>query len=88
MRYEECTFESSDVLLDEHEFSDCTFVRCNLTYSGGLLPSITDCDFTDCSWQLVGNAENTLTFLKAIYHNFGSWGKNAVEDVFDLIREP
>jgi hypothetical protein len=59
-------FAGVPVALDGNTYTDCFFTNCNLTYSGGALPSISGCHFEHCRFELVGAAANTLALLKAM----------------------
>lgn len=88
MLYSNHTFTNSDVRLDGNEYKNCVFENCSLKYGGGGPVSITGCTFNNVRWALVDASQNTLQFLKGIYHGCGPAGQQLVEEVFEFIRRP
>jgi hypothetical protein len=82
-RYDDCT-----VRLDNNEFIECEFNRCRLEFAGEGPVSLIRCKFSNVSWHLVGPAQNTIHFLRGIYHGMGDAGHKLVESIFDNIRAP
>lgn len=68
---------TGEVLLDGGVFERCTFVKASLRYAGGAPPVLQDCVFESVSFEFVGAAGRTLTFLKAI-----SSPRSGLSDVF------
>ncbi|MBU1378000.1 MAG: hypothetical protein KKE02_01470 [Alphaproteobacteria bacterium] len=54
------------VLLDGSSFERCRFQRAVLIYAGGAPPRLSDCVFTDATFEFQGAAARTLTFLQAM----------------------
>jgi hypothetical protein len=68
MRHEGKHFSEVDITLDENEFYNCSFERCNLDYFGGIT-DIQGCSFNDMNrLNFEGAADKTLRFMKLIYH--------------------
>lgn len=86
MRYENRTFESEDVVLDDNEYYNCTFRRCTIVYRGIGRLVLSGNHFDAPEWRLEGPASNTLMFLTDLYHNFGEVGRGVVEATFENIR--
>ena len=77
-------FTDSQIQLDGKRFSDCSFTRCSLVYSGGVVPTIASCQFDTCRFELVGAAANTVALLKAM----ASPRSGMQELVRDVFRPP
>lgn len=61
------TFTTQRIVLDHRTFLDCSFVKCELVFRGGIhRVEICGCDFTDCVWTFERAAANTLVFLKGM----------------------
>jgi hypothetical protein len=85
-RYTETTFERQDVLLDGTGFSNCTFRRCRMIYTGEAVPRFEACDVEDrVELVLSGPAANTMKLLSLLYHAGGSGGRETVERVVDQL---
>lgn len=83
MRYENRTFTDEPVLLDDHIFVNCTFVRCKLVFCAVVPVSMDSPTFTDCKWALSGPAELTLRYMTTLYAGGLS---QLVEATFNSIR--
>ena len=81
------TYSGVHVKLDDNDFTDCTFHRCTLDYSGTAPVSFVGCSFDDVNWVFSGPAQNTLSFLQGLYHGMGEGGKALVEATFDNLRK-
>ena len=82
-------FADRRVVLDEDEFFECTFARCQIVYQGGAKAYLVGCRFEDgCSFQLEDAAQRTLAFLRGMYHHLGPAGMRLVENTFNEIRRP
>jgi hypothetical protein len=74
-------FNHETVALDGEHFADCEFQGCRLIYSGGKLPSFSDCRFDDCDWKFDDAAARTLAHLKLV------WSVGGKAPVQALIKE-
>jgi hypothetical protein len=74
------TFTRETLQLDGETFDACEFKSCRLVYSGGEVPTFTDCKFEDCDWRLDDAATRTLAHLKVM------WGAGAKARVQELIK--
>jgi hypothetical protein len=81
-------FKGGIVDVDGNQYIDSTFERCAIRYSGGFPPAFIGCTFNECELMLGGAASNTVNYLQAIYHGFGEWGSQSIEQMFDFIRKP
>lgn len=81
-------YENTRVLLDNNEFSDCTFVNCIMEYGGTGPVSMVNCKFNNPQWVFVGPAGNTLQFMRAMYQGMGEVGKQLIEKTFENIKVP
>jgi len=81
------SYENVQVKLDNNEFVACHFKNCRLEFGGTGPVSMSNCNFDNISWEFSGPAENTLRFLKGLYHGMGEGGRQLVEATFDDIRK-
>lgn len=65
--------ENQIVKLDFGSFQHTEFRRCKLVYAGGRPPLLVDNNFVDCEWVFVGEAQNTVEFLKALVRAGGGF---------------
>lgn len=86
MDYRDKHFIKDTIDLDGESFFNCTFTDCILRYSGGALPEMQACTFSDSTFELAGAADRTVIFITAMYHGMGEGGKNLVERTFENIR--
>ena|ERR1700730_925705 len=87
IEYRNTKFQATSVDMDGKAFIDCTFEGCTIRFSGIAPMSVTGCTFTNCSLALADSASLTISYLKAIYHGLGEWGKKSVENLFEDIRK-
>ncbi|HIF9156593.1 TPA: hypothetical protein ACX6PJ_001215 [Photobacterium damselae] len=80
------TFENARITLDNMSYESCTFNKCVVEFSGVGETKLISCNFNDCQWVFVGPAESTLGFLQAMYHDFGTYGREMIEATFEKIR--
>lgn len=81
-------FADQRVVLDEDEFYECTFTRCQLVYQGGERAYIVGCRMEQCRFDFEGSAGRTLLFLQAMYRHMGPAGERLVEQTLEAIRQP
>jgi hypothetical protein len=80
------TFTDIQVVLDGSTFTNCTFVRCELIFSGLLPASLSGNRFdAGCRWSLTGPALNTLRFMNTL-HRAGGGTRTLIENAFESIR--
>ncbi len=72
------------IQLDNFTASGEQFVDCNLIYAGGQPPTLTNCNFDNCTFTFAEGAGRTLALLAALYH--GGF-KGLIEDTFKNVRE-
>lgn len=82
------SYDNVTLQLDNSEFIRCKFQKCRLVFGGTGPVSMVECEFVGVSWAFTGPAQNTLTFLRAMYHGMGEGGLKLVERTFDEIRKP
>lgn len=82
MKFEDQQFADEPIRLDGNEFVRCRFERCQLTYAGGPVPTLAECQFVDVNWQFSEAAANTLQFLRGLFHGGGAGGQALVEHTF------
>lgn len=81
-------YKNVRVILDNNEFIKCRFEGCVLEFSGLGPVSLVECGFSNVSWVFSGPAQNTLQFLKGVYHGMGEGGRSLVETTFENLRQP
>jgi hypothetical protein len=77
-------FRDLQICLDGGTFTNCTFERCTLIYSGVMPVELNGNDFHNCKWKVAGAAANTVGFIAALYR---SGGKDLIEHMFESIRK-
>ena len=82
------SYENVTVQLDNSEFIRCTFQNCRFVFGGTGPVSMVECEYLGVLREFAGPAQNTLTFLRAMYHGMGEGGPKLVEGTFDEIRKP
>lgn len=76
-------FENQTISLDGGTFRDCTFSNCVFLFSA-LLPVILEgSSFSNCRWEFVGPAANTMAFIRSLYRRGET---ELVETIFADIR--
>ena len=83
MKFKNTAFSNQPIDLDDNEFIECRFEKCNLIYRGGKLPSLVDCSFDEFRISFEHAAADTLSFINALYH--GGF-KSVIEATFNNIR--
>ncbi len=68
MNYKKHAFKDETVALDNNTYDECEFVNCKFEYSGGKPPVMVSCNFSDSSFTFTGQAADTISFMKAMYH--------------------
>lgn len=63
MNFADSTFEDSTIALDGARYTDCTFLRCQLVYGGGVL-QLQGNTFDTCLFVFKGPAALTLEFMR------------------------
>jgi hypothetical protein len=77
-------FRDIQICLDGGTFTNCTFERCTLIYSGAIPVQLNGNDFHNCKWRFAGAAANTVSFMRALY---GAGAKGLIEQMFESIRK-
>lgn len=83
MKFTGKTYKNQVLALDGNEYTDCSFIQCTLSYSGGKLPVLRGCKFDPPNVHFHEAAANTLALMRAMYH--GGF-KDYVEATFNDIR--
>ena len=76
-------FDNLMISLDGSSYRDCEFSQCVFFFSGLLPVDLRGSSFTECRWEFVGPAANTMGFLKALYQRGET---QLVEAVFADVR--
>lgn len=66
MRFVDKVFYDTDINLDGNEFVRCTFDGCQIRYSGGEVPKMTDCTFVNVGFAFDHSAGRTVKLLAAL----------------------
>jgi hypothetical protein len=86
IKVENQKIEKQVVILDGYHYKKCTFIQCQLIFSGMGLYGLEDCNISpDSGFGFNGPAQNTLNFLSAV-HRSNPNGRALVEAIFQLIR--
>ena len=83
MKYQGETFINTTIELDGNEYDGCDFKNCTIIYRGGELPSLANCSFGSPNFIFEDSAQNTLVFLRLLYHG---GLQPFIEVTFDNIR--
>jgi hypothetical protein len=84
MIHEKKTFSNETVTIDNNEYVLCQFEHCNLVYAATGSVGFQSCTFNDVKWEFSGAAQNTLSFMTALYHG---GGQPIIEKTFENIRK-
>lgn len=82
MVYRDETFHDTEIILDEGEYYNCTFVECALIYKGGDIV-MENCKPERCGMEFEGAALKTLHFLAMNYRT----APELVEQIFEAVRQ-
>jgi hypothetical protein len=83
-KMENQTFVGANVQADGGAaYFKCTFINCNLIFTGLAPIQFDTCKLENCRWSFAGPAANTLNFLKQSY---AGGNKEMVETIFREIR--
>ena len=78
------TFVRDRLVLDGHEFLDCTFRQCLLVYGAEAETDLRGCKLEE-NTQLLMHDRAMLPF-RLLYHLYHSGMKDYVEDLFEKVR--
>lgn len=79
------TFHEQHIDLARNEYERCTFTKCVFVYAGDGPIGIRHSSIgTDCRFDFVGPAANTLVALHGIW-SMGEWGRGQVRGTFGKI---
>lgn len=81
------TFIDQVVNLDSIVYENCTFNNCELLFTGKGGVGLINNKFIECTWTFSGPAGNTLKFLRILYKDMGTVGKQLVETTFENIKK-
>ena len=81
------TYNGVRVSLDNQSYKNCVFKNCIIEFGGTGPIALDGCDFNQCQWVFTGNAQNTLNFMRLMYHNMGDFGKSMIEATFNNIKD-
>ena len=77
------TFKNKRIHLDGSSFTECVFENCTIIFSGLMGVELVKPQFTECRFEVQGNAKETMRFLASLYK---AGTTQLVEDTFDAIR--
>jgi hypothetical protein len=83
-RFARRAFEAEIVDLDGAEFLECQFRGTTLRYSGGEVPRIIRCSFSEARFAVDGAAARTVALLKAMASR-GSGLQDVVRETFGVL---
>jgi hypothetical protein len=86
IKIEKKTFENQPINFDGVQYVNCNFNRCQLMFTGMVMPQMINCQVSpDSGWLFTGPAQNMLSFLSGL-DKAGPAGTALVETIFQLIR--
>ena len=74
-------FTDADVKVDGNQYEECQFNNCTVIYSGGLVPSFSNCSFDGSRFSFDEAAGRTVALLQA-WARPGSGFTQVVLDTF------
>ena len=80
-------FDNDKVTLDGNSFDHCTFNNCEMIYGGAGSVTLSNSNMNNVTWHFVGNAGNTMTFLKMLTDAMGDGGNEMILNSFPGVRE-
>lgn len=86
MKISNNNFANEEVVLDFHEYNECTFTNCRFVVLGYGAFSWNKCEVTNCEFTFAGPAASVIKTMATIYNNLGDQGKNLIEGTFEQIR--
>lgn len=81
------TIRDTSLLIDGAHFFRCTFINCQLIYSGRDEVDFDDCTFQDCNWTFDDAAARTLGYISTLFQKVEPDGKNLVGELFAGITD-
>jgi len=76
------------VLLDGYHFIKCKFHDGKVVYRGTGPVVMTDCEVNPAVGVVFdGPAQNTLMFMRGLYHGIEHWGASVIESIFKDLRD-
>jgi prophage tail gpP-like protein len=80
-------FQGETISLDGQRFDTCDFMDCVLVMRGDQVFQIAKCRMFGSQFRLEASAVTTVNSLRILY-NSGDIGRQTVEQIISLIREP
>ena len=84
--FEDKTFSRRVMVVDGKTFRKCRFEQCSLVYKGGVIPIFDGCDLQSCRWVFDEAAARTIQMLHLIYHGFGKYSEQIVNQIFEDVK--
>ena len=79
-------FANEEVILDFHQYDQCSFTNCRFVVLGYGTFALNQCEVTNCEFSFAGPAASVVQTMATIYHSLGDQGKNLIEGTFQQIR--
>lgn len=80
-------FQGETISLDGQRFDTCDFMDCVLVMRGDQVFQLAKCRIFGTQFRLEASAVTTVNSLRILY-NSGELGRQTVEKVISMIREP
>jgi len=80
-------FQGETISLDGQRFDNCDFMGCVLVMRGDQVFQLANCRIFGTQFRLEASAVTTVNSLRILY-NSGELGRQTVEKVISMIREP
>jgi hypothetical protein len=82
-KHHKTTFTDESLVVDGNEYTGCRFVRCEIIFAGGSLPTMDSNFFDECRWKFDGPAARAIQFMAALYKG---GAKTVIDATIDNIR--
>ncbi len=84
MRHENETI-TGKVVMDGHDFVNCTFDDCTLVFSGIEVPSFHACTFGSVHFEFIGAAKNTIDFISMCFNDEGGGSQETLKHSYSIL---
>ena len=76
-------FTKEPIAFDGNDYDGCQFDECEIVYSGGTLPKLTNNSFKNCGWAFDDAAARTIQFMTGLY---AGGARELIEGTLENIR--
>jgi hypothetical protein len=86
-RHEKQSFIDRSLVVDGNEYIECSFLRCELIFAGGTIPTLNGNDFDSCLWKFDGPAARAVLFMGALYSGGWQAGRRSSKPPLTVLEE-